>query len=167
MISSYKSPRQIKNSKRNPVYKPKKQNATILEILAVLLIIVVAIIIINPVVIKVRDSLNKRQYIMNVNTYVDKAIDMYGNDEYKDKFTKNGDIYTIKFTDIEGVNIVKDPYGFNYQNDENNVTFNKKAEDITVNVKSCTTVDNVEYCYEIADVNTKDLDTNSIKTSVN
>ena len=51
MISSYKNPKQIKMNRRTPVYKPKKQNATILEILAVLLIIVIAIIIINPIVI--------------------------------------------------------------------------------------------------------------------
>lgn len=167
MISSYKSPKQIKMSKRNPVYKPNNQKVTILEVLAVLLIIIIAIIIINPVVVKIRDSINKRQYIVNINTYIDRAIDLYGNDEYQDKFTKNGDIYTIKFSDIEGVNIKKDPYGFNYQNDENYVAFNKKTKDIIVNVKSCVTSEGIEYCYEIVDVNTKNLDTNSIKTSIN
>ncbi len=167
MISSYKNPKQIKMNRRTPVYKQKKQNATILEILAVLLIIVIAIIIINPIVIKIRDEINKRQYIANVNTYIDKAIDMYGDDNYKDKFTKNNDIYTIMFSDIEGVNITKDPYGFNYKNDENYVQFNKTSEDIIVSVKSCATSEGIEYCYEIADVNTKDLDTNSIKTSIN
>ena len=87
--------------------------------------------------------------------------------EYKDKFIKNGSEYTIKFADIDSVNITKDPYGFKYQNEENYVTFNDKNKDIVVNVKSCVTEDKVEYCYEIADVNTKDLDTDSIKTSIN
>lgn len=167
MISSYKSPKQLKMNKGNNVYKPKNKNASILEILALLLIIVVAIIIINPIVVRVRDEMNKKQYIMNVNTFIDRAIDMYGDETYENKFTKSGDTYTIKFSDIDNVDIKKDPYGFNYKNDENYVVFDKKTKDITVNVKSCLSEDNVEYCYEIVDINTKDLDTDSIKTSIN
>ncbi len=167
MISSYKNPKQLKINKGKNLYAPKRKGVSFLEILAVLLIITVAIIIINPIVVKVRDSMNKRQYIVNVNRYIDRAIDMYGNDEYKEKFIKSGSEYTIKFADIDSVNITKDPYGFEYQNEENYVTFNDKNKDIVVNVKSCVTEDKVEYCYEIADVNTKDLDTDSIKTSIN
>lgn len=167
MISSYKNPKQLRINKGKNLYTSKRKGASVLEILAVLLIIVVAIIIINPTVVKVRDSINKRQYIVNVNRYIDRAIDMYGNDEYKDKFINNGNEYTIKFTDIDSVNITKDPYGFQYQNEESYVTFNEKNKDIIVNVKSCITKNKVKYCYEIADVNTKDLDTDSIKTSIN
>ena len=167
MISSYKNPKQLKMSKRKNVYKPKKKGTSLLEILALLLIIVIAIIIINPIVVKVRDGMNKRQYIINVNRYIDRAIDMYGDEQYKDKFIKANNQYIIKFTDIDNVNIKKDPYGFNYKNDESYVMFNKKSKDIIVNVKSCVTQEGVEYCYEIADINTKDLDTNSIKTSIN
>ena len=167
MISSYKNPKQLKMSKKNNVYKPKNKNASILEILALLLIIVIAIILINPRVEKIRDGINKRQYIVNVNTYIDRAIEMYGDETYRDKFSKEGNNYTIKFKDIDNVNITKDPYGFNYKNEESYVVFNKKSKDIIVNVKSCVTQDGVEYCYEIVDINTKDLDTNSIKTSIN
>lgn len=168
MISSYKNPKQIKNSNKNrkPVYKPK-QKTTIIEILAVLIIIIIAIIVLNPYAVRLRDNMNKKQYIVNVNTYIDRAIEMYNSEEYKDAFIKSGDTYTIKFTNIDGVNIKKDPYGFDYINDESYVVFSKKSEDIIVNAKSCATIDNVKYCYEIVDINTKDLDTNSIKTSIN
>lgn len=161
MISSYKKPRPISNARN------RQNRVTILEVLAVLLIIAVAVILINPIANKIRDEINKRQYITDVNKYVDKAIDMYGNETYKNKFEKNDKKYTITFSNIEGINITKDPYGFVYKLDDSYVEFNPDTKDIVVNVKSCLTSEGNEYCYEIADVNTKDLTPNSIKTSIN
>lgn len=145
----------------------KSNSITIIEIIAVLLIIAVIVILLNPTVEKIRDEMNKRQYITDVNTYVDRAIAMYGNDQYKDKFEKKGDTYTILFENIDSVGIVVDPYGFNYQLKESSVTFNAKTKDVVVNAKSCTVHEGVDYCYEIVDINTKELNTNSIKASVN
>ena len=160
MISSYKKPKVVNNQK-------KKDKISFLEVLAVLLIIVIAIILLTPTAERLRDELNKRQYITNINRYIDKAIDMYGNDNYKDKFIKSGQTYTITFSNIEDINITKDPYGFNYKLEDSYVKFNSKTKDIVVNAKSCVTSEGNEYCYEIADVNTKSLTPNSIKTSIN
>jgi len=160
MISSYKKPKVVNNQK-------KKDKISFLEVLAVLLIIVIAIILLTPTAERLRDELNKRQYITNINRYIDKAIDMYGNDNYKDKFIKSGQTYTITFSNIEDINITKDPYGFNYKLEDSYVKFNSKTKDIVVNAKSCVTSEGNEYCYEIADVNTKNLTPNSIKTSIN
>lgn len=160
MISSYKKPKVVNNQKRN-------DKISFLEVLAILLIIVIAIILLTPTAERLRDEINKRQYITNVNRYVDKAIDMYGNDNYKDKFVKDGKNYIITFSNIEDINITKDPYGFNYKLEDSYVEFNSKTKDIVVNVKSCVVSEGNEYCYEIADVNTKDLTPNSIKASVN
>lgn len=160
MISSYKKPKPIKNTTKSP-------QVSFIEVLAILLIIVIGIAIINPIATRLRDEMNKRKYITNVNTYVDSAIDMYGNEQYLEKFTKKGDTYIITFANIEGVNIKTDPYGFNYKLEDSYVVFNQKTEDIIVSAKSCVTSEGNEYCYEIADIDTKDLTPNSIKTSIN
>lgn len=161
MISSYRKPKPIRNVNAN------KNKVSVIEVLAVLLIIVVGIAVINPIANRVKDEINKRKYITYVNTYIDKAVDMYGNNEYKSKFTKTGSTYAITFSNIEGVNIIKDPYGFSYKLEDSYVVFNPKTKDIIVNAKSCVTSEGNEYCYEIADVNTKDLTPDSIKTSIN
>ncbi len=145
----------------------KNSSVTIIEIIAVLLIIVVVIILVNPIADQLKDEINKKHYISDVNAYVDRAVAMYGTDEYKDKFVKEGNTYTILFENIDKVGIVVDPYDFDYQLKESYVSFNEKTKDVIVNVKSCTLHEGVEYCYEIADINTKELNTSSIKASVN
>lgn len=160
-----RKPKKKKNIKNKKEFNLK--NVSILEILALLLIISVLLVVISPLFTKAQDEINKRKYIKNVNAYIDRTISMYGNNKYKDKFIKNGDNYTIKLSDIDKVNITKDPYGFTYKQEESYITFNSKNKEIIVNIKSCITKEAVEYCYEIADVNTKDLHPNSIKTSIN
>lgn len=163
-----KNSNNVKNkTKSTKKTKVKTKNVTVLEALAVILIIVVAIAFFSPITEKIKDSYKKREYINNVNTYVDTAVDMYSNKEYKDKFVKVGNSYIIKFSSIDSVDINKDPYGFAYQDEESYISFDEKGKEIIVNVKSCTNVDDLEYCYEIANVNAKDLSTKSIKTSIN
>lgn len=163
----------MKNNKyvrKNKKIKNKQfsiKDLSILEILAILLIMTVLIVLISPIFTDIKDNNNKKNYINDVNTYVDRAADMYGNKQYKSKFTKVGNNYRITLDKLDKVNIDKDPYGFTYRKDESYIEFNNKSKDIIVNIKSCVTKNGVDYCYEIADVNTKDLDTNSIKTSVN
>lgn len=154
-----------KNNKNKRNFSIK--NLSILEILAILLIVTVLLVIISPMFSNIKDNNNKKNYINDVNTYVDRAANMYGKKEYKNKFSKIGNSYRIALDKIDKVSIDKDPYGFTYRKDESYIEFNSKSKDIIVNIKSCITKDGIDYCYEIADVNTKDLDTNSIKTSVN
>ncbi len=145
----------------------KKKGVTIIEIIAVLLILVVAIIIINPMVLEIKDGMNKRKYISDVNRYVERAVEMYNSEEYQDRFARSGNEYVITFENIDQVGITQDPYGFTYDRKESTVSFFETTEDIVVNVKSCTIEKNIEYCYEIADVELKDLTPDSIKASVN
>lgn len=165
-----KNTKKEKTKKKLNIKNKKEFNLkhlSILEVLALLLIISVIFVIISPLFSKTQDEINQRKYIKNVNIYVDRAVNMYGTNKYKKSFVKSGNNYTIKFSDIDKVNITKDPYGFTYKKDESYITFNSKSKEIIVNVKSCAIEEGIEYCYEIVDVNTKDLDTNSIKTSIN
>ena len=53
------------------------------------------------------------------------------------------------------------------QKNESFIIFKDKNEEVIVNIKSCMMDSDIEKCYEIANVNVKDLDVQSIKTSLN
>lgn len=143
------------------------KDMSILEILTIVLILSVILVLLSPLFSNAKDNEKKELYISNVNAYLDRAVQMYGDNNYKNSFQKSGNNYIITFNKIDNVNIDIDPYGFTYMKDQSYITFNSKTKDIIVNVKSCVNRNSINYCYEIVDVNTKELSTKSIKTSIN
>lgn len=141
-----------------------------IEIISIVIIVIAIVALVRPVIIKGSDNKKQRDYISNVKVFVDKAVDMYKQEKYRNDnsyFAKINGGYIITLDKIKTVNIDKDPYGYEYKKDESFITFKDKSEEIIINIKSCIKDSNIEKCYEIVDVNAKDLDTNSIKTSIN
>lgn len=148
--------------------RPKKKKVSIIEILAILIILVLGVFVIRMSTITLMDEKNKSEYIEYVNRYVDEAVKMYQKDEYKNNtkyFEKKNNAYIIKFINIEKVDIDKDPYGYDFMKEESNVIFDKDT--IIVNVKSCSAEENgVQRCYEIVDIDAKDIKTKNIKATI-
>lgn len=158
-----------KKSKKNINNQYQKKKVTVIEILAVLIIISITIIFTRTGTINLIDDKNKNTYIQYVNQYVDKAVSMYAQDKYKNNtkyFEKKNNAYIIKFINIPDVNIDKDPYGYDFMKEESNVIFDKDT--IIVNVKSCAAEENgVQKCYEIVDIDAKEIQPKNIKASMN
>ena len=148
----------------------KNKRISIIEIISIVIIIIVAITLIRPLIIKVSDNKKQMDYISNVNVFIDKAVEMYKQEKYRNDntyFTVVNGGYIISLDKLEGLDIDIDPYGYEYKKSESFITFKDKDEEVIVNVKSCMKDSDIEKCYEIANVNANDLDTHSIKTSIN
>ena len=148
----------------------KNKKLSIIEIISLLIILCVSIMIIKPIVIKVLDNNKEEEYINDVKTFVKEAKSLYQQENYRnnsDYFTKISDGYLISIDKLTNVNLTNDPYGYEYKKNESFITFKDKDEEIILNIKSCQQKDEIEKCYEIVNVNEKDLNTNSIKTSMN
>jgi hypothetical protein len=148
--------------------RPKKKKVSVIEILAVLIILVIGVFAARMGTITLTDEKHKREYIEYVNRYVDEAVKMYKNEEYRNNtkyFEKKKNAYIIKFLNIENVYIDQDPYGYDFMKEESNVIFDKDA--IIVNVKSCSKEEEgVQRCYEIVDIDAKEIKTKNIKATI-
>lgn len=148
----------------------KNKRISIIEIISIIIIIIALVTLIRPLIIKVSDNKKQRDYISNVNVFVDKAVDMYKQEKYRNDnsyFTKINGGYIISLDKLEDLDLDKDPYGYEYKKNESFIIFKDKNEEVIVNIKSCMMDSDIEKCYEIANVNVKDLDVQSIKTSLN
>ncbi len=147
----------------------KSKKISFIEIISVILILIVSFVIIKRIVVIGLDNKNSQKYIEDVNVFVEKATDLYKQEKIRNDtkyFTQINGGYLITLDKITGVDITKDPYGYDYKKQESNIIFKDKEEAIIINVKSCKTSDNVEKCREIVNVNAKDLSTKSIKASI-
>ncbi len=148
--------------------RPKKKKISIIEILAILIILVIGAFVVRMSTITLIDEKHKQEYIEYVNRYVDEAVKLYQNETYKKDpryFEKKNNAYIIKFINIEGVDIDKDPYGFDFMKEESNIIFDNDI--IIVNVKSCGKEENgAQKCYEIVDIDAKDIKTKNIKATI-
>ena len=148
----------------------KNKKFSIIEIISILIILCVSIMIIKPMVLKVLDNKKQRNYISDVNKFVDEAVTLFKQEEYRNNneyFTRISDGYLISIDKLSNVNLTTDPYGYEYKKNESFITFKDQDEAVIINIKSCKMKKNIENCYEIVNVNAKDLSVNSIKTSMN
>ena len=123
-----------------------KKGFTLVELLAVIVILSVVAMIITPNVMKVKNDSTKKLYLVDAQTFITKATYMYAQEKYlndPDFFTKAGDnIYSINLGKIEGITNYKDPYGFTYDMENSVITFINLSDTegsrvINVDIKSC------------------------------
>lgn len=150
-----------------------KKGVTIIEVIAVLVIITCLVIIFIPKTTETIEVTKKSEYISEVKDIVDKAKIMYQDSKYLNDtnyFVKNGDSHVISLAKIEGIKDYVDPFGYLYDKTETFITFikNNNTTDIRVNVKSCdmNLSDKIYNCYEIVDESYDNLTENSVKNTV-
>ena len=111
-----------------------KKGFTLIELIAVVVIMSIIAIIATPNIINMIDKGKKDQYVSNAKEFLSKATYMYKQDKYRNDttyFTKNDSGYQIKLGKIEGIKSedLIDPYGFKYDtNNRINNTGNSQAK---------------------------------------
>lgn len=147
-----------------------KKGFTLIELIAVVVILSILAIIATPNIVNMIDRGKKEQYVADAKDFIAKATYMYKQEKYKEKFTDN----TIKLSDIEGLNDsdFTDPYGFSYDKAKSKVTFevpNSSSTEvqerkvfITLESYEKETKDEGSSCYFISNVDKNLLDKTTV-----
>ena len=152
-----------------------KKGFTLIELIAVVVIMSIIAIIATPNIINMIDKGKKDQYITNAKEFISKATYMYKQDKYRNDttyFTINdsgssrinlGKIESIKSEDLT------DPYGFKYDTNKSYIEFKEPSSSstgvqerkVTIHLES---KDGTK-CYVIED-DKDNLSVNSVKEGV-
>lgn len=135
-----------------------KKGFTLIELIAVVVIMSIIAVIATPNVINMMETGNNKKYISDASNFISKAKYMYKKEQYKDKFNipTSGEA-TIKLSEIVGITAdeEKDPHGYSYDLEHSTVTIYTQGEDTLKETKAeitlishkdedCYTIDNVE-----------------------
>lgn len=155
----------------------KKNGFTLVELLAVLVIISIITLIATPNVINLMKQSREKKLVEEANTIVDNATYMYKNDKNRSNsniFDCNEDKTNCKITlnKLEKGVEQNDPYGYEYKAGESFVVFQEYCNSTTnvcrrtvsVNIKSCSQKDSTE-CHYVCSENANDLTTDDIKNT--
>ena len=102
-----------------------KKGFTLIELIAVVVIMSIIAVIATPNVINMMDTGNNNKYISDASNFISKAKYMYKQEKYKDKFnTQNSGEATITLGKIAGITAdeEKDPHGYSYDLENSTVT---------------------------------------------
>ena len=151
-----------------------KKGFTLIELIAVVVIMSIIAIIATPNIINMIDKGKKDQYVSNAKEFLSKATYMYKQDKYRNDttyFTKNDSGYQIKLGKIEGIKS-KDliyPYGFKYDTNNSYIEFKEpdtssqgvQERQVKIHIES----NDNNNCYVI-DTNKNDLSNNDVKEGI-
>ena len=148
-----------------------KKGFTLIELIAVVVIMSIIAVIATPNVINMMETGNNKKYISDASNFISKAKYMYKKEQYKDKFnTISIDSATAKqisLNDIVGITAdeTKDPHGYQYDLDNSKVTiYNEGTETLKERKAKITLIsDNGTDCYTIGDVEESKLTVDSVK----
>lgn len=140
---------------------------TLIELLAVLVVLSIATMIATPNVMKTVDNSKKEKFIIDAREIVLRSTYMYNEEEYRNNdnyFKKENGLSKIYLKDIQGVSLDKDSFGYTYDKENSFVSFlipeDVKNEGVKINVylKSCKN----DKCHYICNVLENELDSSSI-----
>lgn len=102
-----------------------KKGFTLIELIAVVVILSILAIIATPNIVNMIDRGKKEQYVADAKDFIAKATYMYKQEKYKGKFQTG----TIKLKDIEGINDsdLTDPYGYQYDTEKSTISFEEPS----------------------------------------
>ena len=113
-----------------------KKGFTLIELIAVVVIMSIIAIIATPNIINMIDKGKKDQYVSNAKEFLSKATYMYKQDKYRNDttyFTINDSGSQIKLGKIESIKSedLTDPYGFKYDTDNSYIVFKEPSSSST------------------------------------
>lgn len=147
-----------------------KKGFTLIELIAVVVILSILAIIATPNIVNMIDRGKKEQYVADAKDFIAKATYMYKQEKYKEKFSNS----TIKLGDIEGINDsdLTDPYGYRYDTKNSTIKFEEpsdssdviKEREVTITLESYEKENKNDgsSCYYISGENKKNLDKTTV-----
>lgn len=151
-----------------------KKGFTLIELIAVVVIMSIIAIIATPNIINMIDKGKKDQYITNAKEFISKATYMYKQDKYRNDttyFTTNSSGSRINLGKIESIKSedLTDPYGYKYDINNSYIEFKEPSSSSTGvqerEVKIHLESNDGNKCYVI-DTNKDDLSVSSVKEGV-
>jgi len=145
-----------------------KKGFTLIELIAVVVIMSIIAVIATPNVINMMETGNNKKYISDASNFISKAKYMYKKEQYKDKFntTPSGEA-TIKLSEIVGITAddEKDPHGYQYDLNNSTVTIYTQGEETLKErtAKITLTSSKGEDCYTIDSVEESNLTVDKVK----
>ena len=143
-----------------------KKGFTLIELIAVVVILSILAIIATPNIVNMIDRGKKEQYVADAKDFIAKATYMYKQEKYKGRFEGG----TIKLKDIEGINAsdLTDPYGYKYDTGNSIIKFEEPSSTDTGAVQERKITITLEShkddkCYMINNTDKNDLDKSSVK----
>ena len=143
-----------------------KKGFTLIELIAVVVILSILAIIATPNIINMIDRGKKEQYVADAKDFIAKATYMYKQEKYKEKFISGT---TIKLGDIEGINDsdLTDPYGYKYDTENSTIKFEEtnnssnriKEREVTITLQSS----QENKCYMIANIEKNKLSQSDVQ----
>ncbi len=111
-----------------------KKGFTLIELIAVVVILSILAIIATPNIVNMIDRGKKEQYVADAKDFIAKATYMYKQEKNKEKFISGT---TIKLGDIEGINDsdLTDPYGYTYDKENSIIKFEEPSSPGTEGVQ--------------------------------
>ena len=147
-----------------------KKGFTLIELIAVVVILSILAIIATPNIVNMIDRGKKEQYVADAKDFIAKATYMYkqkDQERYQGKFDNNN---TIKLGDIEGINDsdLTDPYGYQYDKEKSTISFKEPSSTDTGVVQERKVTITLEShkddkCYIIDKTDKNNLDKSSVK----
>lgn len=149
-----------------------KKAFTLIELLAVLVVLSIVTMIATPNVMKTVDSSKKEKFIIDAREIVLRSTYMYNEEEYRNNdnyFKKENGLSKIYLKDIQGVNLEKDSFGYTYDKENSFVSFSipedVKTEGVKINIylKACKN----DKCHYVCNILENKLDSSVITDKCN
>lgn len=148
-----------------------KKGFTLIELIAVVVILSILAIIATPNIVNMIDRGKKEQYVADAKDFIAKATYMYkqkDQERYQGKFDNNN---TIKLGDIEGINDsdLTDPYGYQYDKEKSTIKFEESGvsgdeiKERTVKITLESHEKNGNKCYMISDIEKNKLSKSDVQ----
>lgn len=151
----------------------KNKGFTLIELIAVVVIMAIIALIATPNIVAMLDNGRKKDYVADARGFISKASYMYKQDKYKNNtnyFVSSVDGYKITLGNIKGIDDYSDPYDGKYDENTSYVLFttNTKTDSSgnsyvmaveKIYLKSC----DDKNCHEIAITEKDNLSVDSVE----